>query len=703
MSNKLPYISEVPELMAEWDYEKNELMGFNPNEITAGSNKKVWWKCNKGHEWMAVIASRANGNGCPYCVGRKIIVGENDLANTYPELVNQWNTEKNSGVTPYDVSAGSDKRVWWICEKGHEWQASISNRTHNGQGCPYCSGQRVIVGENDIATLNPQLSKEWNYAKNGSLTPKDVKLHSNKKVWWICKKGHEWQAIIQSRVKGNGCPYCSAEIQTSFPEQAIFFYLGKKYTAKSRYKIDKWEIDVFLPDYKIGIEYDGIYYHNSKVSQQREAIKNKIIKANGIHLIRVKESMDQSNNDESTINYIPNYNYSTLNEAIVRLIKMLDMLTGNSFAKSIYIDIEKDSIDISNSYRQMEIKNSMESQYPDIAAEWDYERNGSLLPTSFSYGSGHRVWWKCNKGHEWQASINHRVKGNKCPICLGKKVLVGYNDLASQNPDLARQWHPLKNGTFQPTDVSVNSGKKVWWKCDYGHEWKAVIAKRTSGQGCPICSNQMVQVGINDFETQYPEIAAQWHPSKNNNLLPKNVTAGSHKKVWWICKHGHEWKASIDQRVKGSGCPVCSGRIVLAGFNDLATSNPNIARQWNYAKNSNLTLQDVSRGSDKKVWWICDKGHEWMASVNKRTNGEGCPFCSGHRVFPGFNDLETVRPDISKQWHPIKNGELTPKDVTAGSHKKVWWLCEFGHEWEAVIKSRTSGRGCPICRKKNNG
>ena len=101
--------------------------------------------------------------------------------------------------------------------------------------------------------------------------------------------------------------------------------------------------------------------------------------------------------------------------------------------------------------------------------------------------SGKKVWWKCEKGHEWQARISHRNKGIGCPYCSGKKVLQGYNDLATINPELAKEWNCEKNGNLKPEDFTANSGKKVWWKCEKGHEWKATIANRNRGRGCPIC------------------------------------------------------------------------------------------------------------------------------------------------------------------------------------------------------------------------
>lgn len=194
-----------PQVASHWNYERNG--NLKPEHFTANSNKKIWWKCQKGHEWQATINNRNNGNGCPYCSGRYAIKGESDLQTLNPTLAKEWNYEKNNGLTPMDVVPNSNKKVWWKCSKGHEWQTTIANR-NIGTGCPYCLGRYAIKGENDLQTVNPTLSKEWNYEKNTGLTPTDVMPNSNKKVWWKCSNGHEWQAVIKDRNKGRGCPIC---------------------------------------------------------------------------------------------------------------------------------------------------------------------------------------------------------------------------------------------------------------------------------------------------------------------------------------------------------------------------------------------------------------------------------------------------------------------------------------------------------------
>jgi hypothetical protein len=203
-------------LAEEWDYERNG--DLNPTDVTVHCGKKVWWRCKKdpSHSWQATVNDRSSGTGCPFCSGRKACPGKTDLATTRPDLAAEWDYEKNGELRPTDVSAGSNKKVWWKCKTGnskHVWQATVVGRAA-GSGCPFCCGQKICPGETDLTTTHPQLAAEWDYEHNGDLRPTDVSAGSGKKVWWKCKignPGHVWQATVASRVRGNGCPFCRKE------------------------------------------------------------------------------------------------------------------------------------------------------------------------------------------------------------------------------------------------------------------------------------------------------------------------------------------------------------------------------------------------------------------------------------------------------------------------------------------------------------
>lgn len=269
-----------------------------------------------------------------------------------------------------------------------------------------------------------------------------------------------------------------------------------------------------------------------------------------------------------------------------------------------------------------------------LLAEWDSAANGTRTPETISYGSKQRVHWRCARGHTWEAAVCTRTSHHSgCPVCSGRQVETGVNDLATTHPALARQWHPEKNSPLTPQSVSAGSTRRVWWQCAQGHTWQATVKSRAlGGAGCPVCAGRQVEPEVNDLATTHPDIAAQWHPEKNGPLTPRDVSAGSKRQVWWQCSQGHVWQARIASRVAGRGCPVCAGRRIVPGENDLAASHPALAAQWHPEKNGILTPQQVSPHSNRKVWWQCDRGHAWQATPASRVRGTGCPYCSGRKV-----------------------------------------------------------------------
>lgn len=340
---------------------------------------------------------------------------------------------------------------------------------------------------------------------------------------------------------------------------------------------------------------------------------------------------------------------------------------------------------------------------PKLAKEWHPTRNEGLTPKDVAPGFDKKVWWICQKGHEWQSIVYDRNKGHGCSVCyhLSQKNISHatekYN-LRIIDPELAKEWHPSKNGSLTSRDVTPGSGKKIWWKCKKGHEWQSTVLNRNYGNNCPYCRGTFA-CKDNCLTTINPKLAKEWHSIKNGSLTPENVTPGSEKKVWWISKKKHEWKSSIKSRHRGNGCPYCNNTLVC-NDNCLSNTNPNLSKEWHPVKNEGLTPRDVVGGSHKKVWWICRKGHEWLAVIESRNKGARCPYCINQLACED-NCLETVNPVLAKEWNLLKNGKLTPKDVVAKSGRIVWWKCKNGHEWKAEIRSRNRGGSCPYCYKIN--
>jgi len=320
--------------------------------------------------------------------------------------------------------------------------------------------------------------------------------------------------------------------------------------------------------------------------------------------------------------------------------------------------------------------NDLQSQFPDIAGEaygWD--------PSTIAKASSNKLEWKCSKGHIYTAKVSHRTGSNSgCPICDGKKVLPGFNDLKTKFPEVAAEAFG-----WNPTEVTAVNGKKLQWQCKMGHIFSATVASRTTGGcGCPVCSGRQVLRGFNDLKTKFPDIASEAY-----GWDPESVSPHSGAKYQWRCGEGHIFSSRVASRTSGKGCPVCSGRKVLPGFNDLKAKFPDVA-----AEAFGWDPSSVTKASNQKLKWECSLGHIYESTVGGRTlRSVGCPYCAGKKVMPGFNDLKTKFPDVAAEafgWDPTL--------ITSGSGKKLKWKCSLGHIYSATAGSRTNiGSGCPVC------
>lgn len=354
------------ELMKEWNQEKNIL--YNPADLTSGSSKKVWWKCKNGHEWEAVIHTRVKGVGCPYCMGKKAIQGVNDFATLYPEMLKEWDYEENDklGIKPNELLVGSIKKVYWICSKGHKYDRSIYDRLHGRGNCPYCGNRKVLQGYNDLATTNPELLKDWDYEENDKLgiKPNEIILGGKVKFWWKCEKGHEWQSSIPARIRNdklyNRCPICSSYLRTSIPEKIIFYYVHKKFSKTIANYKPEWlkpkEIDIFIPELNVGIEYDGYYYHKDI---KHDIEKDDLCSKNNVRIIRIREKKSKPINSSSIIYNIKidnNTDYTYVEDALSFLNSYLNI--------DLDFDIRRDLDDIIKMINFMEKENCISKTNP---------------------------------------------------------------------------------------------------------------------------------------------------------------------------------------------------------------------------------------------------------------------------------------------------------------------------------------------------
>lgn len=324
-------------------------------------------------------------------------------------------------------------------------------------------------------------------------------------------------------------------------------------------------------------------------------------------------------------------------------------------------------------------KQPLSVTHPELARQADgWDPDTWLNGTEFAN-------WLCDSGHSYRAQLVERKRGKGCPFCSGRKILQGFNDLATTHPNLAAEAEG-----WDPTGFSAGSDKKLKWKCSLGHIFESQVWSRAGrGTGCPFCSGKEVIKGKTDLETTHPELAKEavgWDPSQ--------FSPGSQKQKTWTCVEGHFFESRIANRsINKSGCPYCSNNKVLKGFNDLATTHPEVAKQ---ADGWDATT--VLAGSGKLQNWKCSLGHRWSNSPHQHLKSRtGCPICSNRRVLIGFNDLRTTHPELANQAF-----DWDPTTVTAGHDKKKMWKCALGHVYKSAPYQRTGSQesGCPVCDNK---
>jgi hypothetical protein len=407
-----------PEIAAEWDYERNAPL--KPTDVTAGSNLKVHWKCSNGHSWSTIINNRTGKNSqCPYCRGKAC--EDNNLAVTHPEIAVEWDYEENGELSLENVTHGSSKVVGWKCPEGHKWRTAICNRTGRKSNCPYCSG-KVATPENNLLVLYPEVAAEWDYKKNGKLRPENFLPKSHQKVYWVCSNGHpSYRASISDRTGGTNCPKCFN--QSSRLEIALFAEMSYLFeNVEGRAKIGGKECDIYLPDLDYGIEVDGYYWHKDKDIDDSK--KNDYFRKHNVSLLRVRDNrLDKI--EEWDILHSKGENPLSIIKKVVSQIRDFVPLT------------EKERKDMEQYLKENKIKNgklcqkmcvtklvlgtSLADKEPELATEWDYERNYPLTPKMVKPNSHRKVYWLCPKNHNWETKIYNRTRGTKCPECWDER------------------------------------------------------------------------------------------------------------------------------------------------------------------------------------------------------------------------------------------------------------------------------------------
>lgn len=593
------------------------------------------------------------------------------LAQTHPALA-----KEADGWDPKLFTAGSGKQLTWKCIEQHTWDTTPGHRVR-GQGCPYCGNRKVLIGFNDLVTTHPELANEAD-----GWEPKQFTAGSHTAKSWKCSKDHTWIVAIAYRARGGtNCPTCANkkvvggfnDLESKFLEVAVEAHGWDPATisASSSKKLE-WRCP-------IGHIYKASVYSRTGLNPS------------GCSICSNREVLKGFNDLGTTHPQIASqaYGWSPTEVSAGMGTKKKWICNNNHvYEAPIYARTAGHGCGVCANLQIQDGINDLATTHPELskyAVDWD--------PSKMHSGSSKIVKWKCEKGHLFEAEIRNRAqKATGCSVCNNKKVQVGFNDLNTTHPLLAMQ----ANG-WDPTTKTAESHISASWKCEKGHEWFAQINSRSRGRSCPICSNQKTISGINDLKTTHPEIANQAYGWDSTI-----VNAGSHVKKDWICTFGHIWDAAINTRMRGTGqgCPICSNHRLLTGFNDLATTNPELLSEvdgWDPTK--------FLSGSIVKKAWKCAEQHKWETSISARTGSKksGCPTCAKYGY--DINSDGYLYLLEHSDWEMFQIGITNVPDIRLAKHeKKGWTIIELRgpmdglltQKWETSILRMLKSKGADL-------
>jgi protein-arginine kinase activator protein McsA len=495
------------------------------------------------------------------------------IAEERPELIKEWHPLKNNENTPFNVRVGSDKVIIWLCnECEHVWESQAKSRAIKNTGCPKCH-ERYNVGFPELAIyfyikqlftdaqLNTPIDGISTYKSvdvfipalnlvieyDGGHTHRERIVIDKEKSRLLVEKGYR---LI--RVRDNGLPPLEIEgVQEYLYERTSNKTVGNMIKhlfsmINEQYKGFTNEIDRLIN--KVNVDIDNI-----PILAQIPAIKEKG------NLLEKCPEIERIWDYERNQPLIPE-NFKQYSNFKAWFI----CEKGHSTLAQIGCKAQGHGCKVCSGQVATE-EHNLELLFPEVAQEWNYELNNTA-PDRYSPFSNEVVYWDCpNCKSTYNNAINDRTsRGEGCPYCAGKRVNET-NCLTTTHPYLSKEWDYNKNGELTPEQVTKGSHDKVWWNCEKGHSYPAYVYRRAgaNGTGCPTCYELYGRFAPKKVKREKslvvkkPEIANQWHPTKNGNIRPDEVGAYAREEYWWLCENGHEWKKSPNSR-RSEKCKYCN-------------------------------------------------------------------------------------------------------------------------------------------------
>lgn len=640
---------QEPDVAALWHPTRNG--EITPDMVAPRSSLKAWWICAKGHEWQrSVNAQLVRGSVCRLCKPRsrrQQIVPRSpepgkSLRDLHPEVAALWHPTKNGDTAPEHVVPGTHFVAWWTCSNGHEWQRRVDGQVANNS-CPLCERGDT---SGSLADLYPDVAAMWFSKLNRGASPTTVRPTSTYKAHWRCPACHHaWVRTVVDQVRVGRCEQCRYGTARVFhrPKQ------GNSLADRDHSVAALWDttgnggVGADSVSIMSGLSAwwkcpDGHMWERSVKDQcvlgvcpecdpgRLELVEE--AKRAGVTAPPIGQSLADLHPDVAA------WWCSELNGALkatmvnARLSRSVwwECPRGHRWSASV-LKQARNGCACRECYSELTREASVAVQAPSAAQWWEAGLNAvrGMNVESVPASSKRTAWWRCERGHLFDAPVSDMVARRVCPVCTGG------GSLDVTRPDIAELWDYRRNSGVSVSSVNENSGREVWWKCPEGHEVYQSVRSMCRA-GCSECArvkrvenvlDGRVCVFENSVEHLRGDVSALWHPNRNGEVLARDVEPDSPLMVWWKCPEGHEWRESVAQCVNRGGCARCahsaSGR--------LSEEYPDLAAEWVDDLNVKKAWQVKSNSKLQAVWRCHTCGETFRESVKRRVHGVGCPNC----------------------------------------------------------------------------
>lgn len=665
----------VPCAIDMWDYANNE-MSLDDAKIYMPESAN--FVCNKGHHFSRSLKIFAQNQDCPVC-------GMNTVAK-YPHLVKQWDFKKNKEYDINLISANSKEFVWWKCKKcGYEWQAQIFSRKQSAGHCPCCEERTVVAkGITDLFTMVPDIKKFYDFEANKELNPDELSVTSQTQVNWKCEEcGYKWCTGVAARIitengiyKVKSCPVCIGQVRiesygAEYPELAEKFVdelnncslcdiVESKYSKRNYY----WHCDICDEVFESSIS-TMIRSINSEFKGCSYCAGKKVTRENSFAILH-PEVMDEFAPD----NIIDPY---TVTERSRKNAKWICRNNPKHTWEATF-NARANGQGGCNICRDYNYSVMFADLFPEYEQYYDTQKNERPFH-ALAATSNDRVWWRCEKGHSFPRVVGYLkdIGVFRCPVCTGRTIVSGENDLLSEYPELNNIWDYDRNDA-DPTTLSPKSNDKYHFTCEKGHSYSTYLNTLIGHDfRCFVCDNVIVQAGVNSLLDTDSELCKEI--SENEPRKPTEFTRESSYSMLWKCPEcSGEYHAEIKERKVGDdSCPFCDGRRTQLGVNSLIDTHPLLAKE--FSPENDCTAGEIRKDLKKWIKWICPtcKGTYSKQVCDREVGDDSCPYCRNEQLLYGFNGVAQTEKLAITEW---ADTDIDPNGIMATSNIRIDWECK---------------------------